>query len=385
MTSALLMRFILCPAAAEGQGFSCFLVFPGPPLYNPRGMVERKTILVVETGRLGDLVMVTPALETLRSGRPDARIVVAGSWPLAILAHHPAVDDLVEVPYPNPRWLRLAIERRRWGRWLGRQNACAVLLCHGHDHRVWQWAARRAGVQRVLSERLSQPVGGHHSERLHRLALEIVGGTGPAPPVRLFLAADERAAARRRLAALGRDPGRLLVGVHVGVGRLSRTRRTVSRKMWPLERWARLVPDLVGRWGAQILFTGVAAEAPEVAKVAAMLPDGAAINLAGRTDLRELAAAVAECDLLITPDTGLMHVAAALDVPLVAVFSVTSASEVGPRGPGGRHTIVASEAPCLPCPRSLQKHCPRSLCTDDLTVDRVRQAVEEWLGRLPPR
>lgn len=64
--------------------------------YNPTMPSEQETILVVETGRLGDLVMATPALETLRRGAPEARIVVAGGWPLAILERgRLAARDLV--------------------------------------------------------------------------------------------------------------------------------------------------------------------------------------------------------------------------------------------------------------------------------------------------
>lgn len=342
-----------------------------------------ETILVVETGRLGDLVMVTPALQALRRGAPEARIVVAGGWPLEILRHLSCVDHLVPVAHPNPRWLRLLLERRRWRRWIAEQRCRAILLCHGHDHRVWEWAARRAGVRLILSERLANLTGGHHSERLHRLATEIVGRDGPAPPCRIVVTDAERAAAERRLAALGRDAARRLLGVHVGTHRLSRGRDDLSRKMWPVDRWKALLPDLVQTWNVQVLFTGTAAEAAAVAEVASVLPAGAAIDLCGRTGVRDLAATIALCDLFITPDTGPMHVAAALDVPLVAMFSVTRAADIGPRGPHGRHTILGSAAPCLPCDRRMQSRCRQSRCTDDLTVDRVRAAAEAHLAGAP--
>ena len=358
--------------------------------YNPAMPSEQETILVVETGRLGDLVMATPALETLRRGAPDARIVVAGGWPLAILDHHPCVDGLVCVAHPNPRWLRLWLERRRWGRWLAGCRCRAVLICHGYDHRVWQWAARRAGVPHVFSDRLSSPAGVHHSDRLHHLALQMVGGRqataglpsqgdGPTPPVRLVVTDEECDVMRRRLAADGRDETRRLVAVHVGTHRLGR-RNEMSRKMWPPECWKELLPDLVRTWNVQVLFTGTAGEAAVVNDVAAVLPTVAAINWCGRTGVRDLAAAIALCDLVITPDTGPMHVAAALDVPLVALFSVTSQAHIGPRGAGARHTIVTSLADCRPCSPKVQRRCRKSLCTDDITPRRVCEAADAWLA-----
>ena len=341
-----------------------------------------KAFLVVETGRLGDLVMATPALETLRRGAPDAEIIVAGSWPLAILEHHPCVDRLVTVPHPNPRWLRLVLERRRWTRWLTRQNVAAIILCHDHDHRIWQWAAHRAGVPRILSNQLVHPTGAHCSDRLHQLALAVTGGIGPTPPARLIVTDEEREAARRRLASLGRDEARPLVGVHVGTNRLSRGHRNFEHKRWPIARWQALLPDLARTRGVQVLLTGTSAEMSATEEVARTLTPGTSLDLCGRTDVRQLAAAIAACDLFITHDTGPMHVAAALDVPLVALFSVLNPAATGPRGPGGRHTVLESAAPCRPCDRRTQAACRQSFCLDDITVERVRAAAETWLARL---
>jgi ADP-heptose:LPS heptosyltransferase len=352
-------------------------------------MAQPETVVVVETGRLGDLVMVTPALATLRRRMPAVRILVVADWPLEILEHHPCVDGLVRAPVTEvPRvhlltWVRTAAARPRWARWLREQNCRAVLICRDRDHGLWQPAALRAGVPTVVSERLLSPPGAHHSERLHRLALAAAGADdGPAPPAQVVVTEAERASASARLAALGRDPARRLVGVHIGISRLSRGERGPARKMWPAERWRELLAGLVRDRPVQVLLTGTAAEQPAVSAVAAALPAGSALDLCGRTGVRQLAAAIAACDLFLTADTGPMHVAAALDVPLVALFSVTDPAEVGPRGPSGRHTVVESSAPCRPCARRVRKRCRDSFCTDDLTAARVRAVADAWLARI---
>ena len=339
------------------------------------------TYIVVETGRLGDLIMTTPALQTLRKGDPDGRIIVVGSWPLAILEHHPYVDQLVRSAYPNPRWLRLQVERRRWKDWLADQNCHTILICHGHDHHIWEWAAGRQKGMSILSERLSRPEGEHHSERLHNLALTAVGGHGDAPPVRIVVTDSEREAAQQAVNALGRDESRPLVGVHIGSHRPSvRGSIAVSRKMWPLARWKLLVDELVRRRQAQMLFTGTSLEQELVQEVSASLPEDAKLDLSGKIDVRGFAATIALCGLFISADTGPMHIAAALGVPLVAMFSVTKSADTGPRGQGGFHALIELAAPCRGCHRTVRRQCRKSLCTDDITLERVLGAAEKYLA-----
>ena len=103
------------------------------------------------------------------------------------------------------------------------------------------------------------------------------------------------------------------------------------------------------------------------------LPDRV-LNLAGKTNLGELAALFSLADLVITPDTGPMHLAAAVKAPLIALFGPTAPWRTGPYGNG--HAVLRKELPCSPC---FRKKCPTGECLDQITVEEVLKAAEEKL------
>ena len=103
-------------------------------------------------------------------------------------------------------------------------------------------------------------------------------------------------------------------------------------------------------------------------------PQSAILNLAGQTSLRELMALLKLCRVLLTNDTGPMHVAAALGTPVVVPFGSTSPELTGPGLPGDpRHRLLKSDAPCSPC---FLRECPIDFrCMNGISVERVVEAV----------
>ena len=101
-------------------------------------------------------------------------------------------------------------------------------------------------------------------------------------------------------------------------------------------------------------------------------------NVAGRTSLRELLALLARCRALLTNDTGPMHLAAALGVPVVVPFGSTSPELTGPGLPGDpRHRLIRANAPCAPC---FLRECPIDFrCMNGISVEQVVQAAVETL------
>ena len=129
-------------------------------------------------------------------------------------------------------------------------------------------------------------------------------------------------------------------------------------KLWPPENFARAARLLVERFGGTVLLTGTVGEAGEAGRKIEREAPGAVVNLIGRTSLEELVALYARFDLVITPDTGLMHIADALGVPLVAVFGPTDPARTGPYFQ--RRRVVTSgacdKAPCF------RRKCPLEYC-----------------------
>ena len=123
-------------------------------------------------------------------------------------------------------------------------------------------------------------------------------------------------------------------------------------KRWPPERFAAIGDSAVERWGAKVLVLGSAGE-EDICTAAAQSMKHTPLNLCGRTTLGEAMALINMCRFFITNDSGLMHVAAALNVPLVAIFGSTDPVSTGPRSQAAR--IVRHQVDCAPC---LKPECP---------------------------
>jgi ADP-heptose:LPS heptosyltransferase len=168
------------------------------------------------------------------------------------------------------------------------------------------------------------------------------------------------------------------IGVHVSGGRPS--------KQWHLDRFAQVARRLAERHGATIVLTGSPGDRPMVDDVKRMLAGVATIDAAGAFDLPALGAVLAKLDLLITGDTGPMHLAAAMGTPVVALFGPSDPRRYGPRGEG--HRVIRIDLWCSPCgqvrlpPERCRGRVPE--CMDGIDVERVVSAAEELMARRLP-
>jgi ADP-heptose:LPS heptosyltransferase len=173
-----------------------------------------------------------------------------------------------------------------------------------------------------------------------------------------------------RLLATAEPP---LIGVHVSGGR--------AIKQWPPERFAEVARRLIDATGATIVLTGGTADRGLVEAVKASLPSSRVVDIAGHVDLLTLAGVVERLDLLVTGDTGPMHLAVAVGTPLVAVFGPSDPARYGPRGAYDR--VVRVDLPCSPCnrirlpPARCIGHTPD--CLAQIGPDRVFAAAREVL------
>jgi ADP-heptose:LPS heptosyltransferase len=218
-----------------------------------------------------------------------------------------------------------------------------------------------------------------NAEALVARAARLVGARvpsagSPAAP-RLHVPAAAREGARQRLAGVVRP----LVGVHVSGGRPS--------KQWHADRFASAASRIATERAATIVLTGGPADRDLVQDVERMLTGIAVVNTAGAMDLVDLAALLSELDVLVTGDTGPMHLAAAVGTPVVALFGPSDPGRYGPRATDER--VLYADVPCRPCglvrlpPARCRGHVPD--CLDGIGVDQVVSATIELLGAGCPR
>ncbi len=283
---------------------------------------EIKRILVVEAWLMGDVVLATPVLAALRQRYPAARITVLGkAHAKELLEHSGLADDVVVFDLPwtartakyDPRrydWKALKslfgeLRRRRFDLTIDARMDLRMNLV------TYATGARRrigfdfGGGSFLLTDAVPASPDARHRVDDWLALMEPLGvsrGDLRFAPL-LRVSEDERREAAERLSSLGIGAGELLIGVHGGASH--------PRRRWPMESFARVADTLARRHGARILyFLDPGADETSV-------PPGSA---AVRTSIRGMMALLDRCDLVLCNDSGPMHIADALDVPVVGVF-----------------------------------------------------------------
>lgn len=337
--------------------------------WTPIAPATVRRVLVRCPNWLGDTVMAVPTIQALRAALPDAEVWCLGPWVEAILGDEPGIARRLAVP---PAWReRLALAGR-----LRRAGVDLALLLPGSFESAlaaWMAGARRRvgyagdGRTRLLTHPVAPPEGFHHQVDAY-LALLAPLGVRPAatvPTLRVSLAG--RVAARRLLRSVGVQPGDRAVGIQLGAA-------FGASKLWPAVRLGALAVALEGR-GVPTVFLGGASAMPLLAAVEAST--GRPVrSLVGRDRPALLPALLAELGVLVAPDSGPAHVAAAVGVPVVALFGPTDPRLTAPVG--DRHAAVWAKPACAPC---FLSGCPIDhRCMEAIDVDDVLRAVLERLG-----
>jgi len=327
-------------------------------------------VLVVGPAWVGDMVMAHSLFAALKRDRPDRRLdVLAPPWTRPLLDHMPEVDGAVVQPVGRGR-LGLG-ERRRLARDLRGRYAWAVVLPNSFKSALvpfWARIPRRTGYVGELRRGLLNDARRLDTARLPRTVDRFVALAGPrdAPPPeivppRLHVTAAHIDAA---LAAVGlARPDRPLLAVCPGA-------EYGPAKRWPAEHFATLARRRLAQGWAVWLF-GSPADAAVTAGIAAAAEG--VVDLAGRTGLSQAVALLSLADAVVTNDSGLMHVAAALGRPLVALFGSSSPAMTPPLSE--RAEVLSLALPCSPC---YQRTCPLGHlnCLRGLEPERVERALE---------
>jgi ADP-heptose:LPS heptosyltransferase len=177
----------------------------------------------------------------------------------------------------------------------------------------------------------------------NRRAVAAVVGTTAIEPTFQPLTREDREFATRLFATLDLERRRPLVAIHPSGGR--------AVKQWPVERWAEVGLRLQEEQGATVLITGSEADRPLAERLARGLA-ARPVDLTGRLTARETMSVIAAVDLFLSPDTGLMHMACAVDTPSVSVFGPSDPARYfsgGTGAPGSRHVVVRHDLWCAPC------------------------------------
>jgi heptosyltransferase-2 len=339
--------------------------------------------VVMRYSSLGDVALTNPVLDLLRYSWPKSEIYFATKKQFApAVENHPALTRMI--PYrgflSHLRDLKalkptmvidLHDTLRTW--------ALTGLLAAGQkDVRVVHYDKEAVGRRLIVSKLRRTP--SLHTVEKYLKPLTKMGALYPHDTISLTVHASKRALsyAREFMERRRVHPSQLVVGIAPGA--------KWATKRWMPERFAETASRLVERRDCLLLWFGSPDESDLIASIQNRmtgLPSQRGANLAGRCSLEETIALLGRCDVVLTNDSGIMHLAVGRDSRVVALFGSTT-QDLGFSPLGREHIIVESrELDCRPCHVHGRRWCPKGhfRCMRDLTVDLVEGALNRAIGK----
>ena len=324
---------------------------------------------------LGDAVLALPALHSLRQAFPEAEIhAVTRGWGPDLLEGHPSLNGII--PLPEDRDLKalrtsgtglkkLGFDR---GILLTNSFSSAFLFFLAGIPERWGYARDGRGILLTRAVPFKGRDGNLHQTDFYLHLLRSLGiepaGFGPG----LVSSKEDAAWADTALENWGAASGRPLVILSPGAA-------YGPAKRWPADRFAGLARKLRDEAGAAVAVIGESGDAAAAALILEAL-DGRGLDLTGQTTLSRLIAVVRHARLVVTNDSGPLHIADAVGVPIVALFGPTNPAATGPRR--GPAAVLKKEVPCWPC---LYRACPYDhRCMTRIEVEDAFEACRQLIA-----
>ncbi|MCK6486257.1 MAG: glycosyltransferase family 9 protein [Phycisphaerae bacterium] len=348
-----------------------------------------RRVLVLCLGGIGDTVLALAALRDLRCACPDDHLTALAMWPQSadLLSDLGIFDEVLQHNFQRDRvwrslWRTLALRMRRYDATLlafptnrFEYNALSFLIgAKARWGHTYQRGGNLAYLRFLLTDRIDQQPGRHTIDENRALVAAFAGRADSSPAdISLGPLAPEYHAYAERMSA---HLGSALLGVHPG----SSTYKGHAARRWPAERFGQLCRLARDTLGIQPVIFGASDEIGLKLRIQAYCPE---VFLAHGPSIRHTAALIRRCDVFVSNDSSLAHVASACDVPTVMICGPTDARTVGPYRAPGR--VMTARLPCAPCFAVSRKplrctHPRPSACMEQTSVEQVLSAVADIVG-----
>ena len=337
--------------------------------------LNKKRIIVTFLMHLGDLTLTTPFLHVLRKAAPDAHIAYLVDEKLKdVVLHNPNIDEVLTIDKKgkdnNIKALCKAADI------ISEKKFDVLINLHPNERCSFIDFLANVPVKVGFSHFLFRPfltkvtrlnrkmhAADMYIDVLAQLGVQDLTNNG----LEIFPGDDDKITANdfwqeQQVAADDK-----LVGFNIG--------SAVKTKRWPPERFAQVADALAAKGCKTVFFGGSMDE--EMVEEATSLMTTTPIIATGRFTIGQLAAAMQRCKLIITNDSGPMHVAISQKVPIVAMYGPSSPALYGPYTKDA--TIVTAMPPCTGCAKGMKHECTDMQCMTRLTVEQVIKAAENWL------
>ena len=332
-------------------------------------------ILILAHHGIGDVLMILPLFKTIRKKYPKAKIIIAVKSPVeeSILQDAKVGDDYLYLALSKLSW----IERIQLIPKLRRECIDLAISTYGINKRLSSIlftligakstiGFTNGGIRIPFSIELT-PTGEHKVKENLRIAASL--------GIKEFNVDNEWRLNFKNITFAenlfhehGLKSDSTVIGIHPGCGDIEKHKR------WPLDHFRELVSRIVANYDYPIFTFGGPGE-EYLTNYIIKGQKGRLINMAGKLSLRQTAALIKKCAIMLGGDSGLIHVATSVKTPVIAIFGPTNPSVTGPYGEHVR--IIQSEQECCPCYPKLLTGCGNPICMQNVCVDTVWQVFQE--------
>jgi heptosyltransferase-2 len=330
-------------------------------------------IAIIRFSSLGDVVLATAILQKLKETYPDCTIdFITDRRFTGMLCTDPRIRSVIpyDISQESFGYMMDFLTRLR------RERYDLVIDAHGNPRSVivstFASAGSRRRVQKYAWQRRLM-VNRHRAWEIPHVVQRYVAAidsvkSGSYRP-QIFVAKDEEDRIRKEIKEKAR--GKRVVGIAPGAAK--------GTKIWDIEKTQQLAHSLSGQHGLFLAFFGDETDMQLVGAICRPLAEGY-LNLAGKTDFRKLAVYLKACDVVLSTDSGPMHVAVAVNTPVVALFGPT-VREFGFSPYDEKSVTISVKAPCRPCSLHGSESCPlgHHQCMKEIEVATVEEAILKLL------
>ncbi len=339
-----------------------------------------KNILIISSTAIGDTLMSTPAIRTIRKCFPEAHLVaLLNNDNMELFKNNPHIDEIV--PYYNG-WKKFFAASAK----LKKYSFDAAAILHGNEPQATPLAyltgarfiVKLPNVSRfsfLLSNQIPQLTWADlgHGIRARLRAVSLLGCEADGLEMELSLDKEAREEAKIFLRKNKIETQHTLIGLNPGASTLSR--------QWFPEKFAAL-GEMIKKANpdSRIILTGSPQERELCSKIKGLKgkKNERVIIAAGSLSLRGTAALIDRLNVFITGDTGPMHMAYAQKTPVVALYAVSEPEKTGPLSDKNLHRIIKKPKTCEPC---VSKKCTYQKCMEQISVDEVFSALNDILEK----
>lgn len=330
-----------------------------------------KNCLIISTTGIGDTIWGTPAIRALKEHFPGINIrVLAKAGGAEIFRENPLINRIFVFRKGVANLFSLFRELRRG-------HFDTVVVFHATDRIIWLMAYLTGAGKIIGSKRhskeidfvITQPVEiPHNTHAIHarHLLIRELGVKSDSKKIELFIADQEKRHINTFLKECGIRQDSFVIGFQPGAAK--------PYKRWPEKNFIKLGKMLsANRDNIRIIITGNNREKELAQKIANEI---SAISLAGKLTLLETSAVIERCNIFITNDTGPMHIAVALETPIIALFSATGEENIAPYRSIKTFTVISKPKPCEEC---ISKACTEPVCMEQITPKEVFEKAKELI------